>query len=145
MTLRIIASVLAVLAVGGAMLAWRRAPAVTLALATGLASAVVAYAISRADGPRGVPAVVTEWFSLGLAAGGLVGLAVTRRRTPGTWPMRRAAADVLIVTPFAFDLLGGWITGVVGLIALDLVAIAVLLWFAPGSRHRAADAAAVSS
>jgi hypothetical protein len=107
MTLRAIAAVPAVLVAAGALLAWRRAPAVTVALATGLASAMIAYAIARGDGPRGVPAVVTEWFS--------------------------------------FDLRGGRITGVVGLIALDLVAIAVLLWFAPGPARRPAGAVSVSS
>ncbi|MEO8476768.1 MAG: hypothetical protein ABI572_06915 [Actinomycetota bacterium] len=158
MTLRIIVQVLAVLVVLGALVAWRSAPAVTVALVVGLAAAVVTYVVVRADGPRGVPAAAAEGFSVGIVVGGLLGLALTRRRARGTWPMRRDALWLLVATPFAaaalllsvqeacplyvtrgaglcyydVDLMGGWAAGVAFLFVVDMGILAGLLWLAPG-------------
>ena len=161
MTLRIIVQVLVVLVVLGALVAWRPAPAVTVALVVGLAGGVVVYALARADGPRGVPAAVAEGFSVGVVLGALLGLALTRRRPRGTWPMRRDALWVLAATPLAaaalllaiqeacplyvtrgaglcyydIDLMGGWAAGVAFLFVVDIGILAALLWLAPGSRE----------
>jgi hypothetical protein len=164
MTLRIVVQVLVVLVVLGALVAWRPAPAVTVALASGLAGGLAAYVLARADGPRGVPAVVAEGVSVGVAVGGLLGLALTRRRMRGAWPMRRDALWLLAATPFAaaalllaiqdacplyvtrgaglcyydVDLMGGWAAGVAFLFVVDIGILAALLWLAPGSATAAA-------
>ena len=158
MTLQMIATVLLALAAGGSLIAWRSAPAATVALLSGLVGAVAAYRVAGIDGPEGVPAVVAWWFSVGLLVGAIFGSAVTRRREHGVRPMARwAALAVLLSAPFACvaltfslqgacplyghgglcdfggaDLGGGWITGVVFIFAIDLLMITVLLWFAPG-------------
>ncbi len=142
---------------GLAFLAWRTVPAVTVALLSGLVGAVAAYQVVAADGPEGVPAEVAWWFSVGLVAGAIYGAAATRRRGRGSWPMRGWAVAVLLLAPLACvaltlvlqeacplyvqegicdfggaDVLGGWIAGVVVFFAVDLLVIAMLLWFAPG-------------
>jgi hypothetical protein len=140
-----------------ALLAWRAAPAVTVALLSGLVGAVAAYQVVAADGPEGVPAEVAWWFSVGLVAGAIYGAVATRRRGRGTWPVRGWAVAVLLLAPLACaaltfalqdacplyvqggicdfggtDVLGGWIAGVVFVFAIDLLVIAMLLWLAPG-------------
>ncbi len=165
MTLRVITEVLVVLAVLGALIAVRPAPAVTIAISAGLVAAAGTYAYVIGDGPHGVPAAVAEGFSVGIVAGGVVGLVVTRRREPGTWPMRRDAVWLLALTPFAaaalllavqkacplyvtrgaglcfydFDLLGGWAAGVAFLFVIDMLLLVGVLWLSPG-RRRAAHA-----
>ncbi len=140
-----------------ALVSWRGAPAVMVALLSGLAGAVAAYHVVTADGPEGAPAEIALWFSVGLVAGAIYGAAATRRRERGTWPMRWWAVTVLLVAPLACvaltlalqdacplyvqegicdfggtDVLGGWITAVVFLFAVDLLVLAMLFWFAPG-------------
>jgi hypothetical protein len=165
MTLRIITEVFAALAVLGALIAVRPAPAVTIAIAAGLAAGAATYAFVIGGGPHGVPAAVSEGFSVGIVVGSVVGLVVTRRREPGTWPMRRDAVWLLALTPFAaaalllavqeacplyvtrgaglcfydFDLLGGWAAGVAFLFVIDMLLLVGVLWLSPG-RRRAAHA-----
>ncbi|MGZ8631587.1 MAG: hypothetical protein ACXWZF_11580 [Actinomycetota bacterium] len=165
MTLQELAWILVAATVGGALLAWRTAPAVTFALLSGLVGAIAACRVAWIYGPEGVPAEVASWFSVGLLVGAIFGTALTRRRERGTRPMSRWAVAVLLSAPFACvaftfslqdacplyvqagicdfmgaDLMGGWITSVVFLFAIDLLVITVLLWFAPGpSKGRTAE------
>jgi hypothetical protein len=162
-TLGIIVTVVAVLAVLGAVLAARPAPAVSLALVAGLAGGSIAYVVARGNGTHGVPASVARGFSAGVALGGLIGLVVSRRRKAGTWHMRRDAVWLLVVTPFAaaalllaifdacplyvtegaglcfydVDLMGGWAAEAAFLFVLDMVILATLLWLSPGPRRAA--------
>jgi hypothetical protein len=157
MTLQTIATVLIALAAAGALIAWRSAPAITVALLSGLVGAVATYRVAGIDGPEGVPAVVAWWFSVGLVVGAIFGATVTRRRERGERPLAGWAGAVLLAAPFACvaltfslqdacplyagaglcdfggtDVLGGWITGVVFFFGIDLLVITTLLWFAPG-------------
>ena len=165
MSLHELALILVALTVGGALLAWRTAPAITVALLSGLVGAVSTARVTWLDGPEGLPGEVALWFSLGLWVGAILGAAISRRSEFGKRPMARWAASVLLAAPFACvaltlslqdacplyvetgicdymgnDLLGGWITGVVFFFAIDLLVITTPLWFAPGpSSGRAAD------
>ena len=157
MTLQTIAMFLMALAASGSLIACRSAPAITVALLSGLVGAVAAYRVAGIDGPEGVPAVVAWWFSVGLLVGAIFGSAVTRRREHGMRPMARWTVAFLLSAPFVCvaltfslqdacplysgaglcdfmgaDVLGGWITGVVFFFAIDLLVITTLLWFAPG-------------
>ena len=161
MTLQTIATVLIALAAGGSLIAWRSAPAITVALLSGLVGAVAAYRVAGIDGPEGLPAVVAWWASVGIVVGAVFGAAVTRRRERGERPMAGWAGAVLLAAPFACvaltfslqdacplyggaglcdfmgtDVLGGWITGVVFFFGIDLLVITTLLWFAPGRIRR---------
>jgi xanthosine utilization system XapX-like protein len=170
MTLQELTLILVGATVCVALVSWRSAPAVTVALLSGLVGAVAGYQVVTADGPEGAPVDVAWWFSVGFGAGAIYGAAVTRRRERGVWPMRRWAVTVLLLAPFecvalalalqvacplyvqegicqfgANDLLGGWITGDVFLFAVDLVVLAELFWFAPGrSRGQALEGEARS-
>lgn len=164
MSLELLAMILAATVVGVAVLAIRTAPAVTVALLSGLVGAVASYRVAALDGPEGVPEDVALWFSFGLLVGAIFGSAVARRRKPGTRPMARWAVGVLSLAPLAcvaltlalqeacplyvnlglcdfhgVDVLGGWITGVVFFFAIDLLVIVALLWFSPGSRDRTTE------
>lgn len=160
-SLRIVASVLVIVITLGALVAWRPAPALTLALVVGLTAGIVAFFVGRANGPRGVPALVSEVTSVGIVVGGSLGLLFGRRRHSGEWPMRRDALWLVVLTPFAaaallqaildacplyvtrgsgfcyydFDLLGGWAAGVVFLFVADMLILAGLLWLSPGPRR----------
>jgi hypothetical protein len=161
-TLRIIASVLVLVIAVGALTAWRPAPAVSTALVGGLAAGIAAYVVSRSNGPRGVPIDVAGAFSVGIVVGGIAGQALTRRRRPAhAWPMRRDAAWLLVVTPFAaatflqailtacplyvtrdsglcfynVDVLGGWASAVTFLFVVDMLILAGFLMAAPGPRR----------
>lgn len=109
------------------------------------------FHLSSRHDPKGVPADVAVWATCGLVALGLIGLLVTPRG-PARF-LRRAAAGVILIAPFAtaslaavlvqacplyvtdhagfcfheIDVLGGWITQVVFLFILDAAALAVLL------------------
>jgi hypothetical protein len=158
MTLEIIAGIVVVVAIVGAVLAARGAPAVSIALVGGLLGAVIADV--RTSGPHGVPASVALGASAGIVLGGLLGLVVSRRRASATWPMRRDALWLLAFTPIAagtlllailnacplyvtqdagmcfydVDVLGGWAAGVVFLFCVDMVMLVALLWLSPGPR-----------
>lgn len=136
---------------GGAYFA-SRAPAVTFSLFGAVVGAFIGYAANIADGRHGVPADVAAWATCALLVAGVVGLLAVRARASRR-SLRRAAVAVLVALPFgaavlAFllldacplyvtdragycyhevDVLGGWISGVVALFVVDVMAIAVLL------------------
>lgn len=171
MSLQELTWILGALAVAGALLAWRTAPAVAVALLSGLVGAIAAGRVSWTDGPEGIPGEVAFWFSLGLWVGAIFGAAISRRAEPGTRPMARWAVALLLTAPLACvaltlslqdacplyvqwgicdfmgtDVLGGWITGVVFIFAIDLLVLSVLLGFAPGpSRGRRMESEAARS
>jgi hypothetical protein len=135
----------------GALLLVSRAPAVSLALVGGVTGGLCGFYFSSRHDPKGVPADVALWATCGLVALGFIGLLVTPRGSASF--LRRAAVEVLLMTPFAaaclvavlvqacplyvtdhagfcfheIDVLGGWISEVVVLFILDAAALAVLL------------------
>ena len=162
MTLRLIGSVLLILCAFGAFVAWRSAPAVSVALVAAVVAGAVSYRLAWADGPRGVPKAVADAFSVGLVVGGVIGKVFTRRRRPGSWewPAIRTALWLLAATPFLavvlllaiqgacplyvthgsgmcfydVDVMGGWSSQVTFLFVLDMLIVVCLLWFAPGPK-----------
>jgi len=142
----------------GAVLAIRRAPAVTLALFGWVLGGVGGFAIARLASEHNVPKNVALGASIGLAALALLGVLVTRA-TPPARTLKLAAAWVALASPFAiaattlsllyacpmyvrggychydFDMLGGWLSGVVILFTGDLVVLVLtLLWSARQAR-----------
>ena len=170
MSLQELTWILGALAVAGALLAWRTAPAVAVALLSGLVGAIAAGRVSWTDGPEGIPGEVAFWFSLGLWVGATLGRDLPAR---GAWhaadgplgrgPAAHRPARVCGAHPFparrvpalreggicdymGTDVLGGWITGVVFIFAIDLLVLSVLLGFAPGpSRGRRMESEAARS
>jgi hypothetical protein len=139
------------LSVGAAFLG--RAPSVTVALFGSVFGAVAGFLVGNADGPSEVPAYTAVGASVGLFAGGVLGLLVTSAHAP-TVQLRRGALLVLIATPFASaaltvllqsacplyvtgkragfcafhqDVLGGWVSGVVVAFVVDALFVAGLL------------------
>ncbi len=166
MSLELLAMILAATVVIVAVLAIRTAPAVTVALLSGLVGAVASYRVASLDGPEGVPLVVAAWFSFGLMLGAIVGATVTRHPEPGTWPMKQRGLNLLLWAPWlcitlavvlqlrgvcplyanggicdfgGVDLGGGWITPVVILFAIDLLVLVALVWSSPGRRDRTTE------
>ncbi len=142
----------------GAVLAIRRAPAVTLALFGWVLGGVGAFAIARLASEHHVPENVALGASIGLVALTLLGVFVSRA-TPPARTLKLAAAWVALASPFAiaattlsllyacpmyvrggychydFDMLGGWVSGVVILFTGDLVVLVLtLLWSARQAR-----------
>jgi hypothetical protein len=139
---------------GGAVLL-RRAPAVSLALLASVLGAVGGFLIADANGPAEVPAYAAVGASLGLFAGGIVGLLTTTARAPLEW-LAGAALVALLVAPLAAvgltlllqtacplyvsgrgsgfcnfqgqDVLGGWVSGVIVAFCVDEVFVAGLLF-----------------
>ena len=137
-------------AVGAAFL--RRAPAVSLALFGSVLGAIAGFLVGNADGPTEVPAYTAVGASLGLFANGVLGMLTTIARPPSQ-VLRRAAWIVLFASPVLawvlttllqaacplyvsgkgsgfcdyqqWDLMGGWLSGVV-------VAFVVDAWFVAG-------------
>jgi hypothetical protein len=146
-----IAIVVVAASLAGALLLVSRAPAVSLALVGAVAGGLCGLYFSSSHGPKGVPADVAVWATCGLVALGLIGLLVTPRG-PARF-LRRAAVGVVLTAPLAaaslaaallyacplyvtdhagfcfheFDVLGGWVSGVVVLFVLDAAALTVLL------------------
>ena len=136
-----------------ALLLRRCAPAASLALASAVAVGTIAFFVSSAHDRHGVPQDVGVWASVGLFAGGFVGLFVTRPR-PSPMPIWRVGVACLALLPFGaalvflsvveacppyvtrgagfcyydFDMLGGWATGLTILFAVDVVVVSVLLF-----------------
>jgi hypothetical protein len=154
-----IAIVLVAASLAGARLLVSRAPAVSLALLGGVVGGLCGFYYSSRHDPKGVPADVALWATCGLVALGLIGLLVTPRGPAQS--LRRAAAGVLLIAPFAaaslavvlvlacplyvtdhagfcfheIDVLGGWISQVVVLFILDMSALAVLLFVSAKEVH----------
>jgi hypothetical protein len=146
-----IAIVLVAASLAGALLLGARAPAVSLALIGGMAGGLCGFYFGSRHGPKGVPADIAVWATCGLVALGLIGLLVTPHG-PARF-LRRAAVGVVLTAPLAaaslaaallyacplyvtdhagfsfheFDVLGGWIAGVVVLFVLEAAALTVLL------------------
>jgi hypothetical protein len=140
-----------------ALLLRRGAPAASLALASAAAVGTIASFVSSAHGHHGVPHDVGIWASVGLAAGGIVGLFVTRPR-PSSLPLWRVGVTCLALSPFGaalvflsvttacplyvthragycfydFDMLGAWASGVTILFVLDVFVVSVLLFISGG-------------
>ncbi len=137
----------------GAVVFARRAPAAAVSLAGLIVGAIVGYNLAAADGPRNVPADTILAASIFMGLAGLVGLVFLKGRQPAA-SLRRSAAAAILAAPFAaafltfallsacplyvtrdagfcyydFDLLGGWVTGVVGLFGIDLMFLAAVLF-----------------
>jgi len=146
-----------------AQLLRRRAPAVSLALASAVFVGTIAFFVSSAHDRHGVPQDVGVWASVGLCAGGFVGLIVTRP-APSLVPIWRAGVACLALSPFGaallflsvveacppyvthragfcyygFDMLGGWATGLTILFAVDVVVVAVLFFISGAVAKRRA-------
>lgn len=146
-----IAVVLATASLAGAALLRHRAPAVSLALVGGVAGGLYGLHFASHHDPKNVPADVAIWATCGLVAFGLLGLLVTPRGPSRT--LRRIAAWVAALAPLAaaalaiallwacplyvtknagfciheIDVLGGWITSVTCLFAVDAAALVVML------------------
>jgi hypothetical protein len=148
--------------VAGAVVAVRRAPAVSIALVGSLLISVHTFLYVRPEGPRGVPVRVGASSFVALAAFGLFGLVVTRPRASRE-RLRRAALWACLLAPVAavglwlllaeacpiyvtkgsglcfhmVDVLGGWLTGAAILLGLDLLTLGAILAVAasqvPGS------------
>lgn len=150
--LAVIACVLVAASAAGALLARRRAPAVTIGLVGALPAGIAGFFVAGFDGPHGVPQEVGIWASLGLAVFGLLGLALVPAHPPAL-PLWRATLVVALAAPLAatalrfavgaacplyvrrgarycfydVDLLGGWAAAVTVMLAGDLLGIAFLL------------------
>jgi len=147
-----IAAVLTVVCIAGSVLARRRVPAVSIGLAGGLITGLIAFVISSADGRRGVPQDVVVWASIGLVLYGLVALFVLPAPAPAaSW--RRFGAVIVLCAPllglvtvsalqhacplyvgrgsgFCFyyaDVLGGWTAGAAIALSIDLLFVAFLI------------------
>ena len=151
--LLVIALVLVGACVVGALLLRRLAPAVSIGLVGAVVVGTIAFFVSAAQGPRGVPHDVGVWGSIGLWAGGTVGLVVARPR-PAATPLWHAGVTCLVLAPFGaallflsasqacpeyvtrgagycfydFDMLGGWASGLSILFVLDVIVVATLLF-----------------
>jgi len=139
----------------------RRAPAVSFALIGAVVVGLCGFVIGGADGPHWLPSEVSVWASLGVAAGGLVGVMLTDGKPTDRRFLTRGGVIVLFLAPGAAialglalaeacplysrflkgycyygdeDLLGGWATGVAMLFFLDLVTLGALFLI---SAHRA--------
>ena len=154
----VLAAFVAVLSIACSLLAVRfaaSAPAASIALAACLAAGVAGFAVEAADGPKAVPQTVAIWAASGLGVGGVLGMILAKGRPPSS-AARRAAAWTLALTPLVafgswaalgyacplyvmgrrssycnylgFDLLGGWLTGVVILIAMAGLWLALILF-----------------
>jgi hypothetical protein len=147
-----------------AVLTRSSAPAVTVSALGGLLAGAITFFVAASNGPHGVPLSVGAGVSVGVVVGAVAGVALTRRRERGTWPMRRWALGLLVATPLLVgvlvvtaldacplydqspragfchndvDLLGDWVSGVAVAFAGVLLVWVVLLWVAPG--REAAD------
>jgi len=142
----------------GAVFAIRRAPAVTLALFGWVLGGVGGFAIARLVSEHHVPQNVALGSSIGLVALAMLGVFATTA-TPPARTLKLAAAWVALASPFAiagttlsllyacpmyvrggychydFDMLGGWLSGVVILLTGDLaVLVLTLMWSARQAR-----------
>jgi hypothetical protein len=142
-----------------AVLTRSSAPAVTVSALGGLLAGAITFFVAASNGPHGVPLSVGAGVSVGVVVGAVAGVALTRRRAPGMWPMHRWALGLLVATPLLVgvlvvtaldacplyqegrragfchndvDLLGDWISGVAVAFAGVLLVWVVLLWVAPG-------------
>ncbi len=135
-----------------AVLARRRAPAVSLGLAAAVVVGVTAFFVGSNNGHRGVPQDVALWASGALAFFGLLGLIFLPGRAPAA-PLWRATAVTAICVPlvgvavrfavtdacplyvargsghcfYDIDLMGGWAAAVAAAIGLDVLGVAFLV------------------
>lgn len=149
----------------GALWARKRAPAVTVALVTGVFTGVVTGWIASADSPHGVPLVVLVSASSATVTSGFVSLWLLPKGGRGM-SLRPAALGTLIAAPlvglaalasiqhacplyvtrgagacyYADDVLGGWSAAAAVVITLDMVLIAVLLLVSDWRSNRAEPA-----
>jgi len=143
---------LSAFSVVGGLLLLRHAPAVSIALFSAVIVGTFGSFLSAADGPKGVPAETVGWATLGLVAGGVIGLATTRGKPPSSL-LRHAAVGCLIALPFGavlivllvqqacplyvtqgagycfydFDMLGAWASEVTFFLSLDVLIVVALL------------------
>ncbi|HVQ87420.1 MAG TPA: hypothetical protein VMT88_04470, partial [Actinomycetes bacterium] len=95
----VIAAVLTLACIAGAVSARKQAPAVSVGLATALTIGVVTFIISSHEGPQGVPLLVLMSASVGLAGSGLTAaFLLPANAAAGT--LRRAAAATAASAPF---------------------------------------------
>jgi hypothetical protein len=126
---------------------------VSVALFGAVGAGIYGFFISGANGPKGVPAETVGWATMGLVAGGLIGLVVTRGKPPSSF-LWHAAVGCLIGLPFgalllfllidqaacplyvrrgagycfhAFDMLGAWATEVTFFLSLNVLVVIALL------------------
>jgi hypothetical protein len=144
----------AVICVVAALGCARRAPAITLALSGSMLGAVAGFLSGNADGPSEVPAYTAVGASVGLVSCGLIGVVTTSARSPSE-SLRRAAMVVLFAAPIGavaltfllqracplyvsgteagfcdyeeWDVLGGWVSGVVLAFTFDTLFVVGLL------------------
>jgi hypothetical protein len=140
---------------GAGVVVWclrRIAPAASLALVGALAGGVAGFLIRASERPTFAPVAAAVGATLGLLAFGIAGLIVSTSRS--TRSRRRRAALVLFLGGLlsaavltlllltacplyvthagycshgGYDVLGGWISGVIALYVFDVVALAVLV------------------
>ena len=143
---------LSVSCLGAGLFLLRRAPAVSVALFGAVGAGIYGFFISAADGPKGVPAETVGWATMGLVAGGMIGLVVTRGKPPSSF-LWHAVVGCLIALPFGallffllidqacplyvtrgagycfydFDMLGAWASEVTIFLSLDVLIVVALL------------------
>jgi hypothetical protein len=146
-----IAGVLLISCLAGSAYFARRSPAGGLALLGAAAGGVLGYIVNAGPSLRDVPYGVALWASGGLVVGGVIGL-LFRGRGPAE-SLRSAASWILLlglvaagmiawllleacplyitrgagVCYYKNDVLGGWVSAVVFLFVLDVIAVAALL------------------
>jgi hypothetical protein len=144
-------------ALASIVLGWvflRSAPAVSIGLFGSVVGALVGFLIGNADGPAEAPAYTAVGTSIGLMLNGLIGILATSARPPAEF-LRRSALLVLLAIPFTaaaltfllqtacplyvvgrgsgfcnyqgYDLLGGWVSGVIVAYVVDALFVVGLL------------------
>jgi hypothetical protein len=149
-----------VLGVLAGVIAFRRAPAVAMALFGWVLGGVAGLVIGSRTTHHGVPETVALGSSIGLVTFGAPGLALLRPRPPAR-TLKLAAGWLALAAPFAVaatvfallfacpmyvrggychydvDLLGGWMSSVGFLLAIDAIAlVTALLWSTRQARRR---------
>lgn len=160
-----IAVVVGLACVVGALWARTRAPAVTIALGTGVVTGVVTVWIASVDSPRGVPLVALVSASGAMVTSGFISLWLLPKGGSGR-SLRAAALWTVVAAPlvglgalvsiqhacplyvtkgagacyYQHDVLGGWSAAAAVVIALDTAFIAVLLMVSAWRTDRADSA-----
>lgn len=99
-----IACLLIAFCVVGGLVLLRHAPVVSLALFGAVVLGTTGFFLGSADGPRGVPAEVVGWASLGLVVAGAVG-SLTMMGKPPASVLTHAAVGCPVALPFGALLL----------------------------------------
>jgi uncharacterized membrane protein len=147
-----IACLLIAFCVVGGLVLLRHAPPVSVALFGAVVLGLFGFFITAADGPRGVPADVAGWVSIGLVGGGVIGLVTTRGKPPSSL-LWHVAVRCLVALPFGalllllliqracplyvmrgagycfydVDVLGAWAAEVTFFFCADVLLVVVLL------------------